>query len=165
MPEAVVILGTAGTVIITALAIDFLKRGGEAWWWRQLATLVQRARRRYHGWKERRRREGIEAGLDKVAELVSRTEDCKASHPEQWPLELKDLWSKAATQMIDREVGWRIEFAEYAARVWVGENVMHVWWPDLTIHGRADARRFDAPNGSLEIFERWDEDTEAAALR
>ena len=164
MPDATVLI-TSVLGLGCYLVGDLLVRGGEAWWWRKLSTSVQRARRRYHGWTERRRKEGIEAGLDKVAELVSRTEDCKASHPERWPLELKHLWSEAATQMIDRKVGWSVAFAKYEAEVWAGDNVMQVRWPDLTIHGWPNAGWFDVPSRSFQVDRRWREDPEATALR
>ena len=67
--------------------------------------------------------------------------------------------------MIDQEVGWSVAFAKYEAEVGAGHNVMQVRWPDLTIHGRADAGFFDIPSRSLEVKKRWREDPEATALR
>lgn len=152
---AVVLLG-AVTLVVVPLLIDLLKRGGaEVWWWRSLTAALRGARGRYQRSRRQKHRKRVEAGLDKVRELVSRT-DYKGSRPMSWPPELKRLWSEAAAELIEGGVDWRVEFPQHGAMVWTGEDVMHVHWPDLTINGRANAQRLDASHGSAEIFARWD---------
>jgi len=80
--------------------------------------------------------EGVEASLDKVAELVGRREDCEATDPFSWPDELKRLWLDASAQLIECEVDWVVAFPEYGATVRLERDGMQVDWGDLDI--RAD---------------------------
>lgn len=139
MPEAAVILGAAVTTVITALLIDFLKRGGEAWWWQKLAPSVRRVRSRYQGWREEKRKKRVEAGLDKVEELLSRKEELRAEFWE-WPDDLTRLWYEAAAQLIKREVNWDVGFSEHGARVSYERNRLHVKWEDFKINGLPNIR-------------------------
>ncbi len=150
--EAVILGPVIG--LLGALLLDLLLRGGKAWWWQQLAAFVRRGRSRYRGWRRDRCRRRVEAGLDKVEELVGKEADCKAVHPFRWPMELKRLWCEAAGQLIHCDVNWRVPFPKYGAIAWVGDDVMHVQWGKLTIHGSADGRRFGG-GGDVDDLAGW----------
>ena len=154
MVAEALIFGPVVTLLVVLVA-DVLMRGGEAWWCRKTAACWRGTRSRYRAWQRARHKKRVEAGLDKVAELVSREKDCKASHPGSWPEELKRLWHEAAVQLIERQVDWRVVFEEHGATIWASDDVMHVHWGNSTLHVRADLRSFGA-SGDTHDLAGWD---------
>lgn len=136
MTEAVILTPVLG--LVCYLVGDLLVHGGEAWWWRKLASLVRHVRSRWRAWRRARYRKRVEASLDKVAELVGRREDCEATDPFGWPEELTRLRFDASAQLIECEVDWVVEFPNYGATVKLERRGMQVDWGDLDIE--ADPR-------------------------
>ena len=100
-----------------------------------MASYAREVRSRYRGRQREKYRKRVEADLDKVNELASKEEDCKAIHFFYWPEQLRRLWFEAAVQLIDREVNWDVRFPQYGATVRLRGNEMDVQWEDFGVDG------------------------------
>lgn len=126
------------------------------WGWAKAVGRARLGRSWHRGWQRRRHQRRVEPTLDRVAALVSRQGDFKASHPFTWPDPPRKLWHDAAVQLMEKEVDWKVKFPEHDATVELRDAVMHVSWGDFKIDGRARIRSGPVNVGSSPNNRYWD---------
>ena len=106
--------------LIVSVFVDPL-RTARAWCWRKVVVYVRRGHSRYRAWRQARYRRGVEAGLDKVQELVRR-EDIWSEEVWRWSEELRLLWFQATVELINSEVNWEVVFPRHGVKVCLQDN-------------------------------------------